>query len=76
MDNCNELHKSIELNFDDKFKAHEIRIRKLEDTDILRSERLDNLIEKIDGLTNRINWLMMSIIVGLMSFFVWYIQSL
>ena len=73
---CGEMHRKIEENIEFKMEKMDHRLTKLEHADILRGERLDNLIEKIDNLTSRINWLMGGIIIGLASFFVWYIQTL
>ena len=74
--NCSDLHRKLEQGFEYKFKEQDIRLTKLEHACILRGERLDNLIEKIDGLTSRINWLMGGIIIGLASFFIWYVQTI
>lgn len=55
---------------------HEKRIGNLEINDAKMSGKIENLIEKLDNLTNWIKALVMVGITSLMGFFFWYIQNL
>lgn len=52
------------------------RIGKLEISDAKMGEKIENLIDKLDSLTNWIKALVMICITSLMGFFFWYIQNL
>jgi len=60
----------------EQLKDHEKRIVALEKADAEFVIRLDNLVEKIEGLTGWIKALVCSIIATGVGFIVWYIQSL
>ena len=60
----------------EQIKDHEKRIVALEKADAEFVIRLDNLVEKIEGLTGWIKALVCSIIATGIGFIVWYIQSL
>jgi len=60
----------------DQLRDHEKRIVALEKADAEFAIRLQNLIEKIDSLTNWIKALVISIIGTGIGFIIWYIQSL
>ena len=60
----------------DQLRDHEKRIVALEKADAEFAIRLQNLIEKIENLTNWIKALVVSIVGTGVGFIVWYIQSL
>ena len=60
----------------DQLRDHEKRIVALEKSDAEFAIKLQNLVEKIDGLTNWIKALVVSIITTGVGFIIWYIQSL
>ena len=57
-------------------KEHERRIVALEKADAEFAIRLENLVEKIESLTNWIKALVLSILGTGVGFVIWYIQSL
>jgi len=60
----------------DQLRDHEKRIVALEKADAEFAIRLQNLIEKIENLTDWIKALVVSIVGAGVGFIVWYIQSL
>ena len=60
----------------EQLKDHEKRIVALEKSDAEFVIRLDNLLEKIDGLTSWIKALVIAIVSSGVGFIIWYIQSL
>jgi len=60
----------------DQLRDHEKRIVALEKADAEFAIRLQNLIEKIENLTDWIKALVVSIVGTGVGFIVWYIQSL
>lgn len=81
----NECERHIEIV--EAIDDHEDRIRYLEIRDTATSERLDNLIERVNKLVETIELFMSSVrktaiatttgfIMALFGFLLWYIQSL
>lgn len=68
--------KDIWVRHDEKLDNHETRIQNLEKTDATLIERMDNLISQMQAVTGWIKWLIVTIILTLSGFFVWYIQSI
>ena len=62
--------------FKDQLRDHERRIVALEKSDAEFAIRLQNLIEKIDSLTDWIKALVVSTVGTGVGFIIWYIQSL
>ena len=62
--------------FKDQLRGHERRIVALEKSDAEFAIRLQNLIEKIDSLTDWIKALVVSTVGTGVGFIIWYIQSL
>ena len=62
--------------YDRKFSDVEGRLVKLEVNDAMITERISNLINKIDGLTSWMKAIVMLFAGSLLSFFVWYIQQI
>jgi len=60
----------------DRLDNHEKRIGKLEINDAKMGEKIENLIEKLDNLTNWIKALVMLGGTSLIGFFLWYIQNI
>ena len=60
----------------DQLRDHEKRIVALEKADAEFAIRLQNLIEKIENLTDWIKALVVSIVGTGVGFIIWYIQSL
>lgn len=67
---------SVHEELRDQLRDHEKRIVALEKSDAEFAIKLQNLVEKIDGLTNWIKALVVSIITTGVGFIIWYIQSL
>lgn len=61
---------------DEMLDDHETRIQNLEKADVKLFERMDNLIAQMQVVTGWIKWLIITIILSLGGFFIWYIQSL
>ncbi|NMA74532.1 MAG: hypothetical protein GX963_10315 [Bacteroidales bacterium] len=70
-DNC---PKGQEL--DRRLTDVEERLVRLEITDATLTERMANLIQKIDTLTSWIKTAVMLFATTMIGFFIWYIQSL
>ncbi|MCT4566151.1 MAG: hemolysin XhlA family protein [Maledivibacter sp.] len=67
-----DRHHEVVSRLDD----HEKRIGNLEINDAKMSEKIENLIEKLDSLTTWIKALVMLGITSLVGFFFWYVQSI
>ena len=67
---------SVHEEVKDQLRDHEKRIIALEKSDAEFAIKLQNLVEKIDGLTNWIKALVISIVGTGVGFIIWYIQSL
>ena len=68
---CDRYHEIVT-----KLDDHEKRIGTLEISDAKTSEKIQNLIEKIDSLMTWIKALVMLGITSLIGFFFWYIQNI
>lgn len=55
---------------------HETRIQDLEKADVKLFERIDSLISQMQSVTGWIKWLIITLILSLTGFFIWYIQSI
>lgn len=67
-----DRHQEVVSRLDD----HEKRIGNLEINDAKMSEKIENLIEKLDNLTTWIKALVMLGITSLVGFFFWYVQGI
>ena len=76
---CDEKHKGIDMRLD----AHDRRLDKhgeeidsLQKSDVKNSTQIDNLTNAIGSQTKAIWGLVSTVLVTLIGFFVWYIQTL
>jgi hypothetical protein len=72
MNNVCAAHQEVK----EQLRDHEKRIVALEKSDAEFTIRLDNLVEKIENLTDWIKALVVSIVGTGVGFIIWYIQSL
>ncbi|PAB61310.1 hemolysin XhlA family protein [Anaeromicrobium sediminis] len=70
----NQCSRHEDVN--EALKEHEKRIHDLEIKDAEMGEKIRNLIEKLDSLTNWIKALVMLGGTSLVGFFFWYIQNI
>ena len=56
--------------------VHESRITKLEIADSEIFAKIDNLIKSVNSLVGWIKSLVVTLLVALLGFFVWYVQSI
>lgn len=59
-----------------QLKGHEERILALEISDAKQKEQIKNLCKELSNLTSWIKALVITIIGSLVTFFIWYIQTM
>lgn len=69
---CKEKHEIIDRRLDD----HGNRIRRLETSDAVNTDRIEKLTNSIDSQTKAIWGLVITLFGTFIGFFIWYIQSL
>ncbi len=76
---CIEKHRNIEQRLDTqdrRLNNHSERIDELEQHRSRTETKIENLCEQIKSLVTTIKWAMGLTVGTLLSFFIWYIQSL
>lgn len=70
-----ELLQHLLKQFEEKLNNHGARLDMIECKQAETNVRIDNLCKSLDDLTSTIKWLMALIIVTLVGFFIFVIQS-
>lgn len=76
---CTEKHKRVDerLNHHEKWlEGHEGKIDNLEKSDATNTNEIKNLCRQLGSQTKAIWGLVSSILLVMVSFFIWYIQNL
>jgi len=62
--------------YKETLQDHEKRLRRLEESSIRLAERMEVVCKKLESTTSWIKTLVVAIVLQLVGFFFWYIQSL